>query len=200
MIAYVRGTISHIFTDCCFVDVQGVGYRVFIAESTKRKLSVGAVSSLYTYMHVREDALLLYGFYSQDEYDAFLHLVSINGIGPKVALGILSVADPNQLCLAVSQKNVAFLTKIPGIGKKTAERIILELKDKFSITGSDLGESQEPIPGQSASSDMADEAIQALLALGYTQNEIMPVLKKIRTEADNVENMIKIALRELSRR
>lgn len=193
MIGYVRGIISHILVDHCFVDVQGLGYRVYIAGSTRQKLVVGKVTTLFTHMHVREDAMLLYGFYTQDEYDLFLILVSINGIGPKVAMGILSAIDPNQFRIAISTKNMGILTKLPGIGKKTAERMMLELKDKIgAITEEEATEANVAV----IASDMIDEAILALVALGYNQNEIIPVVKRIGKNAQSVEALIKLALRE----
>ncbi len=196
MIGYVRGTVSHLAVDHCFIDVQGIGYRVFIAQSTRQKITIAAVVSLFTYMYVREDALMLYGFYTQDEYDLFLQLTSISGIGPKVAMGILSAIDPQQFRIAISQKNIGILTKLPGVGKKTAERVILELKDKIGlITEDDLN--GDHISGISVSTgDVIEEALQALLALGYNQNEIMPVLKKIEKNGHSVEELIKLALRE----
>jgi Holliday junction DNA helicase RuvA len=196
MIGYVRGTVSHLAVDHCFIDVQGIGYRVFIAQSTRQKITISAVVSLFTYMYVREDALMLYGFYTQDEYDLFLQLTSISGIGPKVAMGILSAIDPQQFRLAISQKNIGILTKLPGVGKKTAERVILELKDKIGlITENDLNE--DSISGVSVSTgDVIEEVLQALLALGYNQNEIMPVLKKIEKNGHSVEELLKLALRE----
>ena len=199
MIGYVRGIVSHLLVDHCFIDVQGIGYRVFIASSTRQKLSVGVVSSLFTYMHVREDAILLYGFSTQDEYDLFLNLMSINGIGPKVAMGILSAIDPNQFRVAISQKNITILTKLPGIGKKTAERMILELIDIIGvITDEESNENNIPV-GNNVTGDIVDEALQALLALGYTQSEIMPIVKKLGNSSKSVEELIKLALREFSR-
>jgi len=196
MIGYVRGTVSHILTDYCLIDVQGIGYRLYIATATRQKLCVGKVSSLFTHMHVREDAMLLYGFYTHDEYDLFLTLTSINGIGPKVAMGILSAIDPNQFRIAISTKNLATLTKLPGIGKKTAERMLLELKDKIgTITDEEITEDDIT----TVSGDIIDEAMQALLALGYNQSEIMPIIKKIGKNAPSVESLIKLALREFSR-
>jgi len=196
MIGYVRGTVSHIKADHCLIDVQGIGYRVFIASATRQKLIIGKVSSLFTHMNVREDAILLYGFYTQDEYDLFLTLISINGIGPKVAMGILSAIDPNQFRIAISTNNIAALTKLPGVGKKTAERMMLELKDKIGvITNEEITEAH----GTTVSGDMIDEGVLALLALGYNQNEIMPIVKKIGKNAQSVETLIKLALREFSR-
>lgn len=196
MIGYVRGTVSHLVVDHCFIDVQGIGYRIFIAQSTRQKITVGAVISLFTYMYVREDALLLYGFYTQDEYDLFLQLTSITGIGPKVAMGILSAIDPQQFRIAISQKNISILTKLPGIGKKTAERMILELKDKIGLL-SEEDSIENPLSGGTVTaSDAIDEALQALLALGYNQNEILPILKKIGKNGNSVEELLKLALRE----
>lgn len=199
MIGYVKGTVSHLFPEYCFVDVQGIGYRLFIAESTRKKLALGATASLFTYLHVREDALLLYGFYSQAEYDLFLHLLSVAGIGPKVAVGILSAADPQEFKTAIWQKNIAFLTKLPGIGRKTAERVILELKDK-------LGASDDsPIPanqdtGGFTASDTMTEVTLALAALGYTQSECMPILKRLGSNDQSVEELIRMALKEIGGR
>lgn len=196
MIGYVHGTVSHLAIDHCFVDVQGIGYRVFIAQSTRQKLSIGAVVSLFTYMYVREDALLLYGFYTQDEYNLFLQLMSITGIGPKVAMGILSAIDPQQFRIAISQKNIGILTKLPGIGKKTAERIILELKDKIGIITEDDLIEEHVSSATALPSDAIDEVLQALLALGYSQGEILPIIKKIGKKGQSVEELLKLALRE----
>jgi len=196
MIGYVRGTVSHILTDHCLIDVQGIGYRVFIATATRQKLFVGKVSTLFTHMNVREDAILLYGFYTHDEYDLFLTLISINGIGPKVAMGILSAIDPNQFRTAISTKNLATLTKLPGIGKKTAERMLLELKDKIGVITDEESRSDHVM---TVTDDIIDEGVLALLALGYNQHEIMPIVKKIGKDAQSVESLIKLALREFSR-
>lgn len=198
MIGYVRGEVSHLFPDSCFVDVQGVGYRLHISAATRQKLVAGESATLYTYLNVREDALMLYGFYATDEYDMFLQLIGVTGIGPKVALGILSAVSPDGFRLAVSQKNLGILTKIPGIGKKTAERLILELKDKI---GEAKGAGEE-IGGQAGwiapTDDVQSQALMALLALGYSQGEIQPVLRKVAGKAQTVEEAIKLVLREMA--
>ena len=207
MIGYVKGVVTHLFTDYCFVDVQGIGYRVFIPNSTRQKLAIGQTTTLFTYLNVREDALTLHGFYTQEEYDLFLSLISVSGIGPKVAAGILSTITPQNFRLAISANNAAILTKLPGIGKKTAERIILELKDKIGI-GAEFDESVSSqmstdgtLPG-----DIRQEAIQALIALGYNHAEITPVIKKIyqhegtaHTEI-SLEQLIRLTLKEFGRR
>jgi Holliday junction DNA helicase RuvA len=196
MIGFLQGTVSHIFTDYCFLDVQGVGYRVFIPDNTRRKLATGKTTLLFTYLAVREDALLLYGFSAQDEYDLFIHLISVSGIGPKVAMGILSAVQPGDFKAAVYQKNIALLTKLPGVGKKTAERIILELKDKLGDVD-DVNDFQEI---NTAAADSNEEAVQALTALGYVQAEAAMVVKRLGKNTGSVEELIKLALKELSRR
>ena len=121
MIGYLRGKVTHLLTDYCLLDVQGVGYRVFVAGSTRNHLRLGEEAMLFTHLSVREDAMLLYGFYSQQEYDLFQLLISVSGVGPKVALGILSAITVESLCRAIQQKQASVLTKLPGIGKKSAE-------------------------------------------------------------------------------
>jgi len=198
MIGYVRGTISHIMIDTCFVDVQGVGYRVFIASSTRQKLVLHKEITLFTYLNVREDAMNLYGFYTQTEYDLFLKLISVSGIGPKVALGMMSTITVEMLCKSISQKNITMLTKLPGIGKKTAERLILELHDKmgFALT-EDAPEAL--IIDTADHTDIISEISQALAALGYTQAEFMPILRKMG-EIKSVEEAIRTVLKEFARR
>lgn len=198
MIGYVHGQVSHLFADYCFVDVQGVGYRLHISAATRQKLSVGTAVTLFTYLNVREDALLLYGFYSSDEYELFLQLISVAGIGPKVALGILSTVSPDDFRIAVSQKNIGLLTKIPGIGKKTAERLILELKDKIGAIATGAAMSDEASTVINANDDVVSQALQALLALGYSQAEVAPVLRKSTGSVKTVEEAIKLVLREMA--
>lgn len=198
MIGYLRGEVSHLFSDYCFLDVQGVGYRVFIPESTRQKITLNKSVLLFTYLSVREDAMLLYGFFSQDEYELFLHLISVSGIGPKVAIGILSSISVQEFRTAISQKKMAVLTKLPGVGKKTAERMLLELKDKIGQL--DMNQSIEEdrfIP--EFSDNIVSQAAQALASLGYSQAEITPVLKKCQPDAmQSVEHLIKFALKEFN--
>lgn len=209
MIGYLKGTISHLFAEYCFIDVQGVGYRVVIPFSTREKLDVGAQISLYTYLNVREEALMLFGFYTVKEYEMFLHLISVTGIGPKVAVNILSKVNPDEFYFSVSRKRLDSLTKIPGVGKKTAERIILELKDKISVESGendiDINEGIINKPGASFSNAEQD-AVAALVALGYSQNEASLSVKKITgkskgsSEEYSAQELIKRALKNLAAR
>lgn len=207
MIGYVKGLVTHLFTDYCFVDVQGVGYRVFIPNSTRQRLVVGQPTTLFTYLNVREDALTLHGFYTQEEYELFLSLISISGIGPKVAAGVLSTITPQNFRSAISTNNAAMLTKLPGIGKKTAERIILELKDKIGTNNEfEPNVPGQPLSGETLTGNIMQEAIQALAALGYNHAEITPVIKKVyerenKAQADiSLEQLIRFTLKELGRR
>lgn len=200
MIGYIRGKVTALFKDACFLEAGGIGYRIFISDKTRQKLTNGEESKLLTYMAVREDAILLYGFLGEEEYSLFLLLISISKIGPKVAMGILSSMTPSAFVGAVKTQNVSRLTKLPGIGKKTAERLLVELKDKvgaFSVeTISDDG--SEPAPSTEAD-PITGEAVKALMSLGYEMDEITPVLQKLSGSYDNVSKLVSAALREFAR-
>ena len=199
MIGFLRGRVAYIFPDYCFLDVHDVGYRVFISHQTRNQISVGTEVMLYIHTHVREDAILLYGFFSQEEYDLFQHLIGISGIGPKVAQGILSAITANEFYHLIHRKDVKAITKLPGIGKKTAERIILELKDKLSATSFDVSDAADDTAALGdAMGDMVSEAIEALLSLGFQQSEVQSVLKK-KSDWESTEEIIRYALAELQR-
>lgn len=203
MIGFLRGKVEYISMDYCLLDVGGVGYRVFVSGNTRSQLKNGQEAMLYTYLSVREDAMLLYGFLTQAEYELFQLLITVSGIGPKVAMGIIGAITPEALSQAVQSKNVKALTALPGIGKKSAERMILELKDKLHF--SDDGEFTETgtgIVSGEIGDDIYSEAMAALMALGYSQGEVSEVFSSFGSldqEAD-VQTLIKMVLRELSRR
>lgn len=197
MIGFLRGMVDDLRTDFVLLDVNGVGYRLFISEATRQKLHANDRVKLLTYMSVREDAIQLYGFYTQEEYDIFQLLISVSGIGPKVALGVLSHITVDGFCRAIHDKSTSTLTKLPGIGKKSAERLILELKDKISYNENDAGEEVIEAPSIVAD-DMLSEAEAALLSLGYTQGEIAPALKRAQKGATTSE-VIKLALAYLAK-
>jgi len=199
MIGFLRGKVAYIFPDYCFLDVHDVGYRVFVSHQTRNHIGIGEEVMLHIHTHVREDAILLYGFFSQEEYDLFQHLIGISGIGPKVAQGILSAITANEFYRLIHQKDVKAITKLPGIGKKTAERIILELKDKLAPTMFDDISSTDQTAGLAGDiGDKISEATEALLSLGFGQSEIQSVLKK-KTEWASTEEIIRYALAELQR-
>lgn len=183
--------------DHAFLDVQGVGYRLFISDATRRELRLNEEAKLFTHLSVREDALQLYGFATQREYDIFQLLIAVSGIGPKVALGILSHITLEGLCRAIQNKQTTILTKLPGIGKKSAERLVLELKDKVSFAG-DEPEELLLVSENEVADDKIAEAQAALLSLGYTQSEITSALKQAAKGKDTAE-VIKMALKILSK-
>ena len=172
MIGYLQGKVTFIASDFCFIYVHGVGYRVFISTSTRAQLKMNEEIKLFTYLSVREDAMLLYGFINQLEYDVFCKLISVSKIGPKAGLGLLSSLSSEKLIWAIQNKQVSLLTNAPGIGKKTAERIVLELKDKLTELNLSISDEvlDQPIlidtPSEDEKIDMYEEATQALHSLG----------------------------------
>ena len=198
MIGFLRGQVAALKADYCLLDVHGVGYRVFVAGSTRNKLRLKEETQLFTYMNVYQDGITLYGFASEEEYDIFQLLIGVSGIGPKVALGILSSITVDGLCKAIQNKQATVLTKLPGIGKKSAERLILELKDKVGFATSDAEEILSLDMEGPVGDDIISEAQAALMALGYSQAEIAPVLKKA-TKCKTTEEIIKLALKQLNK-
>ncbi len=195
MIGYLRGRIVERQPTRIILDVQGVGYEVFIPVSTYDRLQQGDEPvSVLTYLHVREDVLQLYGFASAEEKSLFLKLISVSGIGPRVALGILSSSTVDEFSEHIATANLARLKALPGIGKKTAERLVIELKDKLSPAGSSGSVTQ-----MVHRTDSAEDAIAALVSLGYSRQNIEKVITKILQDggAPDVESLIKVALRQL---
>ena len=198
MIGFLRGKVAHLLPDYCLLDVGGVGYRMFIAAATRSRLKIGEEATLFTHLSVREDAMTLYGFYSQEEYNVFEQLISVSGIGPKVALGILSAITVDKLCAAIHGQQLTVLTKLPGIGKKSAQRLILELKDKLAA-GSTEELSFEIEGAPAISDDTISEATAALVSLGYSQAEIDPVLRRAKEGMDSAA-LIRFALNEFGKK
>ncbi len=192
MISYLEGKILE-KNDKFFVinTMGGVGYRVFSHEGTLEKMpDIGQNAGVWTHLYVREDALDLYGFTDKNELDFFETLISISGIGPKSALGILEVAPVASLQQAIVSEDETFFTRVSGVGKKTAQRLILELKNKLSKTIA-------PVKG-SDSAEMA-EAMDALVGLGYKERDVRKVLQEIPRDIKGVEAKVKAALKLLSR-
>ncbi len=191
MIARLHGKLLEKSPPLIVIDCQGVGYEVEVPMSTFYNLpELGQPVQVLTHMVVREDAQLLYGFGSEQEKNTFKQLLKVNGIGAKSALSILSGVSVNDLMLAVSQQEVGLLTRIPGIGKKTAERLLLELKDKFVVTGS--------MSAQPATKAATDDILNALVALGYHEREATATLKLLPAEV-SVSEGIRQALKYLAK-
>ncbi|HTK81948.1 MAG TPA: Holliday junction branch migration protein RuvA [Bacteroidota bacterium] len=196
MISFLRGQIVRKSPAEVVIDVHGVGYVVSIPLSTFEQLDhAKGEQTLLTYMHVREDAMQLFGFATEAERELFRLLISINGIGPKMAQGILSGLSAGELRGAISQGNVTLLTSVPGIGKKTAERIVIELRDKL-----DKGvESESPVVSTTAQLKVRSEAVVALMSLGHSRAAAEQALRKVLSESTDknlaVEDLIRLALR-----
>ena len=200
MIGSLRGVVAMLAADHCLLENNGVGYRVFMPSISLSQIKTGQEIRVITYMAVREDAILLYGFLTQEYYQLFLQLTSVSGVGPKVALGVLSAAKPENFYLAIQNRDIKVLTGLPGIGKKMAERLILELKDKVeSMDGS--GAVENVLDSADGANNSTSEAIEALRALGYNNTEIYPVVKAITNCNElSTENIIRQALRNLAGR
>jgi len=197
MIASLTGILKFKSPTEILIDVQGVGYAVSIPLSTYEKIgNVGTSVSLLTHFHVREDAMQLFGFFTDEERRLFKLLISVSGIGPKIAQGILSGMNPEELKSHLIGGNVNALIAIPGVGKKTAERMILELRDKV---GKALAEAEPMTAIGMANVAVRTEALQALISLGYNQQiaekSIRRVLQEIKNSNISIEELIKRALR-----
>ena len=191
MIGRLTGVIAEKSPPQVLIDVQGVGYEVDVPMSSFYNLpGLGERTTLLTHLVVREDAQLLYGFLTHEERGTFRQLIKISGVGPRTALSILSGLSVSELSQAVTQQQAGRLVKVPGIGKKTAERLLLELKGKL---GPDLG-----APGASVASDAQADIVQALVALGYNEREAAAALKALPQDV-GVSDGIKLALKALSR-
>ena len=199
MISYIRGTLVDCEEDKVIVDVGGVGYGIYMAGSAMGMLPpAGSEVKLHTYLSVKEDAMKLYGFFTRDDLRVFKLLIGVNGIGPKGGLGVLSVLSPDDLRFAVLSNDVKAICAAPGIGKKTAEKLILELKDKLHLE--DVLDHLEEAPASGASSggqgEVQSEAVQALVALGYGSTEALRAVKQVEMQADtDVETVLKQALK-----
>ncbi len=204
MIAFVKGLLESVKEDCIVVENQGIGFEIFVPGSVVSSLPpVGTEVTIYTYTYVREDILQLYGFVTRDEMKMFKLLITVNGIGPKGALGILSVLDADTLRFAILAGDSKAIAKAPGIGAKTAGKLILELKDKCGIE--DMLDSSEKDFAQSRSqgersgvSVAQGEAVEALVALGYSASESTAAVRKTKiTEDMTVEDILKQSLKNL---
>lgn len=184
MIAYIKGTLVNIHEDAVIVDVQGVGYEVFCANPFAFQASLHNELTINTYHYVREDTQILYGFRDQDEKLLFTKLISVSGIGPKGALAILASVDTQGFIEAIEREDDKFLTSFPGIGKKTARQIILDLKGKLSAIVSIPAQSAENTPSRENSKGV-QEAQEALKSLGYTEREIRTITPELQKEDSN---------------
>jgi len=188
MIGHLEGTVCAVRATYCIVAAGGVGYKVFCTKDTLARAKMSAPMSVWTHLAVRENALDLYGFDSEEELQFFNLLLSVSGIGPKSALAILDIALIETLRSAISGGNASYLTKVSGIGRKTAEKIVIELKDKV---GTAEEESARMLTGD-------QEALEAMRALGYSQAEARDALRKVPQNIERGSERLREALRLLS--
>lgn len=198
MIALIRGTLVYKSIDHVIIDVGGVGYQLYIPLSTFYSLPDTGEISLFTHTHVREDALLLYGFLGLEEKEMFVILIGISGVGPKLAVNILSHIPTEELKRAIAESDIKRLSGLPGIGKKTAERLVLELKDKVGPL-SELPSSSDPMTMDATTSTLSGDVISALINLGYKENLARKAVEKINLTPDvTMEKALKGALKILT--
>jgi len=189
MIAKLTGKIEYSKDKWIIVDVSGVGYKVFLTDFTLGKIAGLGEASFYIHTYVREDILALYGFVNSEEKEMFELLISISGIGPKAAMGILSIADPISIRTAILNNNPSILTKVSGVGKKTAERVILELQNKVA-----------DISPEDRKDGLSDsETMDALIAMGYSAFQAREALKLIPSDIESVEEKIKFSLKKMGK-
>ncbi|GAA6381778.1 Holliday junction branch migration protein RuvA [Intestinibacter bartlettii] len=191
MYSYIKGTVEEIYLDRIVLENNGIGYEINVSSFTAQSVQKGKDAKIFTKLIVREDDMSLCGFVSRKELEMFKLLTSVSKIGPKVGLGILSCATPPQLSAYILSEDIAKLSKCPGVGKKTAERIILELKDKVD---KEIAEFEATLFNQAPTGLELDEAVEALLALGYSNVESKEAVQKFKKDGLKTEDLIKKAL------
>lgn len=206
MISYIKGPLVEVWEDMVVVEAGGIGYNIHVPVSVIEALpGAGREVQIYTSLQVREDAMTLYGFLSRQDLQMFKQLLGVNGIGPKAALGILSVMGADDLRMAILSGDSKAISRAPGVGSKTAQRVILDLKDKIHMEDILLGDREEAVSGTEAISAAAGmkgagkEAVEALVALGYSLTEAGRAVRQVEiTEAMTAEDVLKASLRYLA--
>lgn len=202
MIAFLKGTIEDITENSLVLDVNGVGYEVLVPGQLLDMLEgIGQKLKVYTYMQVREDAVVLFGFLTRDDLAMFKMLIGVNGVGPKAGLGILSALGTEELRFAVLADDAKRIAKAPGIGAKTAQKIILELKDKLDLAEvfeQKLNADRQQEAAASAGSGMVQDAVEALVALGYGSTEALRAVRAVKADTvEDSEQLLKEALKHM---
>lgn len=193
MYAYIKGRVTEVEAENVVIEAAGVGWQIAATAAVRRAVTPGEEAKIFVFQSVREDGITLYGFISAEEKDMFMRLITVSGIGPKSAAGILSGIPAPDLAVAIARGDADCLTRAPGIGKKTAQRIILELKEKIDTAG--LTQSQSPQAGPQAS----EEAVLALMALGYTRGDAAGAIARVQDKGTDAETLIRLALQGMGR-
>ncbi|MCR5302739.1 MAG: Holliday junction branch migration protein RuvA [Lachnospiraceae bacterium] len=202
MIGYLKGEVAGIYEDRIILEVGGIGYNVYMPASSLDLIDgIGIDIKVYTYLHIREDAMLLYGFLTKDDLELYKMLISVNGIGPKAGLALLSVMNADDLRFAIMSGDAKQIGRAPGIGPKSAQRIIIDLKDKIDLMDAFEQKTAHISESTGAGSDLnavRKEAAEALTALGYSQTDSYKAVRQVEA-ADDVETVLKSALSLMSR-
>lgn len=201
MYSYIRGVLAEVETDHIVLDVNGIGYNLYVPANCYDYLpGIGEECKIHTYLHVREDAMILYGFLTKDDLELFKQLITVSGIGPKGAIGILSALSADDLRFAILAGDSKAISKAPGIGAKTAQRVILELKDKMSLEDAfEKKLDNAKMPQVSSNNRVKNDAVLALNALGYSSSESLKAVSKVEITPDmDVEDVLKQALKQMS--
>ena len=196
MYAFLTGTIDEKDENIVIINVGGVGYEVWASSHTVNSVNVGEVATIYTYLHVREDIMLLFGFATKQEKALFLDLITVSGVGAKTAIQILSGCSVEELVQSILHGDTRTISSIKGIGKKTAERIVLELKNKFEDLPL-LSGSYATTPVANTKSSITDEAVMLLTNMGLTRTEAVNLVKQVATPDDTIEDIVTKALRNM---
>ena len=199
MFYYVDGTVTVLKQGLAVIDCGGVGYACHASQNTIGKLKIGTRARLLTYLNVREDIFELYGFIDEEEQSCFEMMIGVSGVGPKAALSILSVAPPDRLALAIITGDEKMLMQAPGIGKKIAQRIVLELRDKMSKEQLETASASSPVAAAAVSGGVnhTQEAVAALMVLGYTQAEALHAMEGLDAAGMDAEEIIRQCLKKL---
>ena len=197
MISFIKGIVSELWDNGAVIEQGGIGYLVSMPASVIQKLPPGSEAKVLIHMQVKEDGITLFGFITQEERSLFQKLITINGVGPKAALALLSAMTPSQLILAVITEDITALSRAQGIGKKTASRIALELKDKMKAQAVKDELDISPQVGLSTVSGAKQDAIDALSALGYARNQAVRAVMEVYVPELDAEQTIKLALKKL---
>lgn len=192
LISYIKGIITYKTNTFVVVECNGIGYKIFVSSATLSSLNENETIMIYTFMNVKEDDISLFGFLTQQEQTIFHQLLSVSGIGPKGALAFLSEMTPEEIIIAILSEDIKTLSKAPGIGKKTAQRLILELKDKVKT---------EEISQQTSQKDTSEkwEAVEALTSLGYSRSEAVQAVNACYKEGLSVEETLKLSFKKLTK-
>lgn len=197
MYNFFKGRIDTIQSDRVILEVNNIGYEIYMPESQLLTLNVGEDIKINTYLHVREDDMRLFGFLTFGELEFFKKLISVSGVGPKVALGIISNISTSDMCVAIATEDVTSLKKIPGIGPKMAQKIIFELKDK--VTADEIKNVKEKFVKNNLNNKNFEEASAALQVLGYTATQVKEAASDIDIENESVENIIRKILSKMQK-